>query len=131
MSWGGLIFRAQGACSVDELPNDYKMPSLGSDTDVRDRISELFPGHNHELGHSSVCDNNCWVEFSYQQEHGIVDSVGVRSNGTDWALGAILDVAENLGAKLFDNQNGDFVKSINDNTMENYIAWKGSLGADA
>ena len=131
MSWSGLIFRAQNACSVDELPDDYKMPSLGSENEVRDRISELFPGHNHELGRSSVCDDNCWVEFSYQQKSGIVDSIGVRSNGNDWALGAVLDVAENLGAKLFDNQNGDFVTSFNDSTMDNYVAWRGSLGADA
>ena len=131
MSWGGLIFVADGVRSVLELPDDYSMPSLGDPREVFDRISELFPEQEHRLGFSSIADTNCWIELSYNEENDIVDSVAVRTNGNSWALGAILDVAENLGAKLFDNQAGEFVKSIDSSSMSEYRLWIKSLEENA
>ena len=126
MAWGGLIFSAGSVRSASDLAHNYQMPSLGSAEFVRDRISELFPQHQHEIEMSKIADKNCWIELSYDS-CSMVSSIGVRTNGNAWALGAVLDVSHNLGAKLYDNQNGDFVNSIEDSTMDDYQRWRDSF----
>ena len=126
MAWGGLIFRSDSS-SVDDLPDDYKMPSLGSMQFVHERIAELFPNQTRKLGTSTIALESYWIELTYKPDTGAVDSIAVRCSGAPTALGYLLGVAENLGAKLFDNQNGDFVESANDPTMKLYRDWRDSL----
>ena len=126
MAWGGLFFRSDSN-SVVELPDDYTMPPLGSMHFVHDRIAELFPNQTHTLGTSTIASESYWIELAYKPDDGAVDPIAVRCSGDPAALGCLLDVAENLGARLFDNQNGDFVGSVNDPTMKVYRDWKDSL----
>ena len=107
MAWGGLIFATPIGATLESLPSDYVMPSLGSSSDVQAAIVSLFPDDEHSRGRSNIRTASCWVELNYES-NGSVDSLGVRSNAGETALPILQSVCNHFSARLYDNQTGDF-----------------------
>jgi hypothetical protein len=108
MAWGGLIFATPLHATLDSLPNDYAMPSLGSSSDVRAVLESLFPDNRHTDGQSTARGDGYWVELNYDPNNDSVDSIGVRTNADTEALAVLELVCNRFSARLYDNQTGDF-----------------------
>lgn len=107
MAWGGLIFVTPPDATLESLPSDYDMPSLGLSSEIHSALSSLFPSDDHSQGQSNIHTDTCWVELNYES-HGSVVSIGVRSNADETALSILQSVCDLFSARLFDNQTSDF-----------------------
>ena len=107
MAWGGLIFATPPNATLESLPSDYAMPSLGSSPDVRAALENLFPDDEHSHGKSNIRTETGWVELNYESD-GSVDSLSVRSNADKTALSILRSVCNRFSARLYDNQTSDF-----------------------
>ena len=107
MAWGGLIFVTPPTATLDSLPPDYDMPTLGTSSEVHAALTRLFPTDNHTRGQSNIRTDTCWVELNYGTDDSVV-SIGVRSNADESALAILKSVCDHFAARLFDNQSGDF-----------------------
>ena len=122
MAWGGLIFRTPPDATLDSLPQDYSLPSLGSPSDVRHELETLLPDQTHTEGQSCIDGGGFWIELNYGSEPSI-DSIGVRTNADENALTILQTACESLGARLFDNQTGDFA-DFSDATSSSMAAFR-------
>ena len=107
MAWGGLIFVTPPNATLESLPSDYDMPSLGGSPEVRSALASLFPSDFHTQGQSNIRTDTCWIELNYNSDGSVV-SIGVRSNADETALSILKTVCHHFSARLFDNQTGDF-----------------------
>lgn len=110
MAWGGLIFRAPDGVRIVDLPNDFQLEPLGSDEEIRTKLAETFPDQRHTAGRSCIEGDDFRVELNYAdaEDQGPRTCIGVRSNAGDGALLVLKRVCEAFGARLYDNQTGDF-----------------------
>ena len=107
MAWGGLIFECPADSTLDSLPADYDMPSLGTSAEVNSALSSLFPSGDHFPGQCNIRTDSCWVELNYESGGSVV-CIGVRSNADETALSILQSVCNFFSARLFDYQTGDF-----------------------
>ncbi len=107
MAWGGLIFATPPGATLDSLPSDYEMSSLGPSVEIQSALESLFPGHGHKRGQSEIQTETGWVELNYETE-GDVTCMGVRSNADETVVPILQSVCYHFSARLFDNQAGDF-----------------------
>src|SRR5262245_40180055 len=110
MSWDGLIFRAPANLSVNDLPADFHLPLLGTTAEIGGVSRKLFPNQTHIEGQCCLHGDDFWLElnFGYPKEQNIHTSIGVRCNAGLGALPILKQICEAFGARLFDNQAGDF-----------------------
>ncbi|QDU60709.1 hypothetical protein Pan216_15580 [Planctomycetes bacterium Pan216] len=128
MAWGGLIFRAPKEVSVEDLPSDFEVPPLGTKEEVSQVLRQLIPQGDHGDDRSSVVGDDFWLELNLdrREEGSTLTSIGVRSNGGLGAIGILQQICDALGARLYDNQEGDFA-DLGNNTrasMEAFAAFR-------
>ena len=121
MAWGGLIFLTPPGATLDSLPADYSLPSLGSTSDVRSTLETLLPAHKHIDGQTVIHGDAFWIELNYTPAES-VDSIGVRTNADMEAMAVLKSVCHALAARLYDNQTGDFTDFADDmsSSMEQF-----------
>ena len=110
MSWDGLIFRAPAGVRICDLPRDFRLESLGSQQEIRETLMGLFPDQRHTSCQSSTQGDDFFLQLNYEgpDSEGRISSIGVRSNAGDGALPALSRICKAFGARLYDNQTGDF-----------------------
>jgi hypothetical protein len=111
MSWDLLVFHApEGATAVDEIPNDFDPPTLGSGADVRQRLLDRLPELDLSDSAWGLLSGPTW---SIEVNIGSEDPVGsimlhVRGGGDD-VLPVIALIGEALGARVLDMSTGNFL----------------------
>ena len=125
MSWDAMLFKVpDGVTKIDELPHDYRPPLIGTTDEVHAALSSLLPDQEHRPGATSYWDGCSWIELHYDYEKtGVVDSIGVRSNGGQTAFAALKVVCVTLGLAMFDNQTGE-LSSFDETTHESLAAFR-------
>ena len=110
MAWGGLIFRVPQGTRAAELTSDSQLQPLGSEEQIRSKLAELFPDQRHRIGQSCIEGDDFWLELNYARptDGELHTCIGVRSNAGGGALMVLKRICEAFGARLFDNQMGEF-----------------------
>lgn len=124
MAWSGLMFKLPADAKLEDLPNDYQLPLIGSSEEVYIQLTRLFPKSKHKLGQTDYCDETSYLELRYDKD-SMVDSISVRSNAGPTAMLAMRAVCEGMGLTLFDNQSGkaaDFGTETQEG-MNKYREW--------
>lgn len=131
MSWDGLIVRAPEAGSVNDLPNDFQLPPLGTTDQIGNMLRELFPEQTHHHGQCCVEGEDFWVELNFRDrsDADTRTSIGVRCNAGDGALAILAQVCSAFDARLFDNQTGDFADLDTDTrrSMQRFAKWRDGI----
>ncbi|MDP1799602.1 MAG: hypothetical protein Q8K78_19060 [Planctomycetaceae bacterium] len=128
MSWDGLIFRAPEVRSVNDLPKDYVLPSLGTTEEIGTVLRELFPDQSHHHGQCCVEGDGFWLElnFGYPKDKPVREHIGVRCNAGLGAMSVLRQVCEAFAARLVDVQTSDFADFDADTqtSMRTFAEWR-------
>ncbi len=128
MSWDGIIFCAPANVSINDLPSDFQMPSLGTTAEIGERLRSLFPEESHFEGQCCVKGDGFWLEFSFGYPKDVVhrDFIGVRTNAGLGVIPVLAQVCGAFNARLFDNQTSEFadLSSETESSMSEFAAWR-------
>ncbi|MEU4199116.1 hypothetical protein AB0F64_04055 [Streptomyces sp. NPDC026294] len=113
MSWDVLIMRfPPEAKAIDEIPEDWEPPSLGTGRGVRAVLAEMLPGIEYsEIGWGDYEGPG----FSISTPVSEADDAPVAGvslfihGGSEAAAHAAIAVADALKARAFDTGSGDFL----------------------
>jgi hypothetical protein len=131
MSWDGIIMKFPKGVPIEDLPDDWKGPSLGNSNDIEKLIKDNLPWTKNEAGYSVIESDDSWVEITYEPE-GDIQSISIRTNAAPVAMDMLKKLCGLLDASLFDNQIGeiaDFDKMTVD-SMRDYSEWRDRVMKD-
>ncbi len=123
MSWDGLIMKFPKDISINDLPENWKAPEISSIIEIMD-IVEKFPSIENKPGNALIEIDDTWIELMYDSESEI-NSINIRTNGTQYSMEIIKQLCQKLDADLFDVQIGeiaDFENSTNE-SMSQFTKW--------
>lgn len=137
MAWGASLMRLPQDMTIAEMAekfgDNWKVPPVGTVSEVRDGLKELFPDADHSQGQTNFEDGFARVQFNYTDTKGsgVIDSIGINSNGDTAAIPVIKQVCDHFRLRMFDHQSGevaDFssgtMKSITDYSVFRDRNWK-------
>ncbi len=110
-----------------EYGNDWKPPSLGHTNEIAKALKEQFPHAQHLQNESVVETEFTYVRLNYSDRNGngVVESIGVTSNGDEDSIAIIKAVCDRLDLRMVDHQTGeiaDFEKEPR-KSLEEYRAF--------
>ena len=123
MTWGASLMRLPGDMTIAEMEiefgSDWKVPPVGTVSEVRDGLVALFPDADHSKGETNFEDGFARVQFNYTDTkgNGVIDSIGIISNGDVDAIPVMKLVCEHFGLRMFDHQRGE-VADFSSGTMK-------------
>lgn len=128
MTWGASLMRLPENMTMAEIAeqygDDWRLPHIGSVTEIGDTIRSLFPDAKHLENESVIESEYAYVRFSYRNRtgEGTVESIGVVSNGDEDGIAVIRTVCERLGLRMVDHQSGEIAdfESEPRRSMEEY-----------
>lgn len=132
MTWGASLMRLPQDMTIAEMEiefgSDWKVPSVGTVSEVRDGLVALFPDADHSRGQANFVDGFARVQFNYTDTKGsgVIDSIGINSNGDTDAIPVIKQVCDHFGLRMFDHQSGEVAdfSSGTKKTMADYSAYR-------
>ncbi len=127
MSWDGLIMKFPEGISINELPDNWRAPIIGSDTEIMD-ILKNFPIIENNAGHALIEFEDSWIELMYDPDSEI-NSINIRTNATPASKEILKQLCQKLDATLFDVQIGeiaDFQSSTNE-SMSQFSQWRNRI----
>ncbi|GAA0940231.1 hypothetical protein GCM10009554_30760 [Kribbella koreensis] len=110
MSWAIYAMRGPGGVRrLDDIPDGYAPPSVGTTESVLDQVRELAPGVD--------ASNRSWLVLKsddYDVEMSIGKSVEVRDitfylNDGPRSIPLVMEIAAKLGVTAYDTESGDFL----------------------
>ncbi len=113
MTWGASLMRLPEDMTIAEMEvkfgSDWKVPSVGTVAEVRDGLVALFPDADHSDGQTNFVDGYARVQFNYtdRTNNGIIESIGINSNGDSESIPVIKLVCDHFGLRMFDHQSGE------------------------
>ncbi|MFD7893825.1 hypothetical protein [Streptomyces sp. NPDC059743] len=126
MSWDVFIMRfPPEAGAVDEIPDDWDPPGLGTGRDVRRALAEVLPGIEYsESGWGGYEGPNFSISTPVNEADDVpVAGVSLFIHGDgEAAAHAALAVADVLKARAFDTGSGDFLTA--DSARSAFGAWR-------
>ena len=107
MSWDVLIFKHDGPPEeIRSLPAGYVSPPLGNASEVRQRISQVFPATDwSDPAWGSVMEAGYSIEFSLQKD-GVVRSFALHVRGGGDPVAKIAALCHRHGWLAFDTSAG-------------------------
>jgi hypothetical protein len=125
MAWGAGLFRLPtGVTRTDDLPQDYVPPVIGTTEEICNTLRSLFPEHTHELGETDYWDGCSNIQLHYDYQHtGVVDSIGVRSNGGETTFDVLKAICSALGLTVIDYQTGE-IAQFDDETRDSLAGFQ-------
>ena len=132
MSWGASLMRLPEGMTIAEMAeqfgNDWKVPPVGTSAEIHAGLRSLFPASDHRDGATNYAEGFARVQFTYsdRKEAGVVDSIGVTSNGDIDAIPVIKAVCDHFGLKMVDHQNGEVAdfSEATERSMADYAAFR-------
>jgi hypothetical protein len=113
---------------MSELPVGWKPPSIGMPAELQTRLKQVFPGHRHIDGQTSVEGDSFHILLNYKprSHDGAVESISVQSTPAPEAMAQLQRACELLGLRLFDCQTGELAdfSSETASSMESFAAWR-------
>ncbi|MDB4679579.1 hypothetical protein OAE80_01200 [Planctomycetaceae bacterium] len=113
MTWGASLIRLPEGMTIAEMKeqfgSDWQVPAVGTLAEVKDGLSALFPHADHSDGQTNFEDGYVRVQFNYidRTGNGIIESIGVNSNGDSDSIPVLKRVCEHFGLRMVDHQSGE------------------------
>ena len=113
MTWGASLMRLPESMTIAEMEiefgPDWKVPPVGTVSEVRDGLKELFPNADHSKGQTNFEDCFARVQFNYidRTNSGVIESIGINSNGDVDSIPVIKRACEHFGLRMVDHQSGE------------------------
>ena len=113
MTWGASLMRLPESMTIAEMEiefgPDWKAPPVGTVSEVRDGLKELFPNADHNKGQTNFLDCYARVQFNYidRTNSGVIESIGINSNGDVDSIPVIKRACEHFGLRMVDHQSGE------------------------
>src|SRR5437016_1575716 len=92
MPWQAMLMKFPACGDIDNLPKDWKIPSIGTLAETRAKLEEAFPDGCHVDGQTVVRGTEFSIAFDYDDlpdRDGLVKSVGISSSASRAALPAL------------------------------------------
>ena len=115
MSWDVLVHRfPQDIETVEQLPDDFKPPAIGSRAEVARLLRTVFPDANiSDLGWLIIDGRGFSIEVRTGTEEPC-DGFMLHVRGGDGALGAVIQLAQLFSARAFDVTSSQFLDRMSD-----------------
>ena len=132
MTWGASLMRLPQDMTIAEMETkfgpDWKVPPVGTVSEVGDGLNELFPDADHSKGQTNFTNGFARLQFNYTDTKGsgVIDSIGINSNGDTDAISVIKQVCDHFGLRMFDHQSGEVADFSSGTTksMADYSAFR-------
>ena len=128
MSWDGIIFQAPPDVSVEELPDNFEMPLLGTTEEISQKLISLLPEAKHCVGQCTLSGEDFWLElnFGFPPEEEFRNSIGVRSNAGLGVIPILKIICDCFSARLFDIQINNFadMQYETELSMQKFSEWR-------
>ncbi len=126
MSWDGLIMKFPKVISINDLPENWKAPEIGSVIEIMD--IEIFPSIENKPGNALIEFDDTWIELMYNAESEI-NSINIRTNGTPVSMEVLKQLCQKLDADLFDVQTGEIAdfENFTIESISQYTQWRNNM----
>ena len=110
MSWDVMLFKFEGEPpDFEELPDDFKPPTMGDAAALRRSISASLPGVDWSDPAWGILDGDGWsIEFNHQAT-GQTDQIMLHVRGGGDPIVAIVKLCKTNGWSAFDTSSGEFL----------------------
>ncbi|MGD9127150.1 MAG: hypothetical protein PVH19_07195 [Planctomycetia bacterium] len=110
MSWDVLLFNFEGdPPNFEEVPDDFRPPSMGDAQAVREAIDKVVPNVDWSDPAWGIVEGNGWsIEFNHQ-ENGDTDQVMLHVRGGGNPITTIVNLCKANNWSAFDLSTGEFI----------------------